>query len=55
MFIWFLEKNKHRLDKNGQVKINENGLVALALLVAQSNPFDKYLMINLIINLIQNR
>ncbi|MBL0191394.1 MAG: virulence protein RhuM/Fic/DOC family protein [Saprospiraceae bacterium] len=55
LFIWFLEKNKHRLDTNGNVKINEFGLVALALLVAQSNPSDKDLMINLIISLIQNR
>lgn len=55
LFIWFLEKNKHRLDNNGNVKINEYGLVALALLVAQSNPSDKDLMICLIINLIQNR
>ena len=55
LFIWFLEKNKHRLDTNGKVKINEYGLVALALLVAQSKPTDKDLMINLIINLIQNR
>ncbi len=54
LFIWFLEKNKHRLDTNGNIKINENGLVALALLVAQSNPSDKDLMINLIINLIKN-
>jgi prophage maintenance system killer protein len=55
LFIWFLEKNKHRLDVNGNIKINEYGLVALALLVAQSNPSDKDLMINLIINLIQNQ
>lgn len=55
LFIWFLEKNKHRLDTNGAVKINEYGLVALALLVAQSNPADKDLMIDLIINLIKNR
>ena len=52
MFIWFLEKNKHSFKKNGEVKINDNGLVALALLVAQSNPGDKELMIQLIINLI---
>ena len=55
LFIWFLEKNKHRLDTNEKIKINEYGLVALALLVAQSKPTDKDLMINLIINLIQNR
>lgn len=55
LFVWFLEKNKHRFKKDGEVKINDNGLVALALLVAQSNPNDKELMISLIINLINNR
>ncbi len=55
MFVWFLEKNRHLLDKNGTAKINEYGLVALALLVAQSNPSDKNLMISLIINLIKSQ
>ena len=48
-------KNKHRFKKNGEVKINDNVLVALALLVAQSDPAEKELMIQLIINLINNR
>lgn len=52
LFIWFLDKNKYRFKKSGEVKINDNGLTALALLVAQSNPSDKELMIKLIINLI---
>jgi|ERR1035437_1251621 death-on-curing family protein len=55
LFMWFLEKNKHRFKKNGEVKINDNGLVALALLVAQSDPAEKDLMIQLIINLINSR
>jgi prophage maintenance system killer protein len=55
LFVWFLEKNKHRFKKNGEVKINDNGLVALALLVAQSYPDDKELMIKLIINLINGK
>jgi len=55
LFIWFLEKNKHRLKKTGEVKINDNGLTALALLIAQSNPNDKELMIGLIVNLIVDR
>lgn len=53
MFVWFLEKNKHRFKASGELKINDNGLVALALLVAQSNPAEKELMIKLIINLIK--
>jgi len=52
LFIWFLEKNKHRFKKSGELKINDNALVALALLVAQSGPSDKDIMIKLIVNLI---
>lgn len=52
LFIWFLEKNKHRFKENGELKINDNGLTALALLVAQSQPAEKDLMIQLIVNLI---
>lgn len=54
LFVWFLHKNKHLLKKNGENKINDNTLVALALLVAQSNPNEKDLMIKLICNLIEN-
>lgn len=52
LFIWFLEKNKHRFKRSGEVKINDNGLTALALLVAQSNPNEKELMVKLIISLL---
>lgn len=55
LFVWFLEKNKHRFKESGELKLNDNGLTALALLVAQSNPDDKELMIKLVINLINNR
>jgi death-on-curing family protein len=54
LFIWFLEKNRHRFKKSGELKINDNALVALALLVAQCNPADKEMMIKLIINLIRS-
>ncbi|RJQ14381.1 MAG: type II toxin-antitoxin system death-on-curing family toxin [Nitrospiraceae bacterium] len=54
LFVWFLDKNRHRFKKSGEVKINDNALVALALLVAQSNPADKELMIRLIINLVRS-
>jgi death-on-curing family protein len=52
LFVWFLEKNQHRFKKSGELKINDNALVALALLVAQSNPADKEIMVKLIINLV---
>ena len=52
LFIWFLQRNKHLLRKNNDAKINDNALVALALLVAQSDPSTKDLMVKLIMNLI---
>lgn len=53
LFVWFLEKNKHSLKASGELKINDNALTALALLVAQSAPAEKELMIQLICNLIR--
>ncbi len=55
LFIWFLEKNRHRFKSNGEVKINDTGLTTLALLIAQSDPKEKEMMIKLVINLINNR
>lgn len=52
LFVWFLHLNKHLLKKGGEAKINDNALVALALLIAQSDPATKELMITLVINLI---
>lgn len=52
LFVWFLERNKHRFKASGELKINDNALTAIALLVAQSNPNEKELMVKLISNLI---
>ncbi|WP_276504418.1 virulence protein RhuM/Fic/DOC family protein [Terrimonas pollutisoli] len=54
LFIWFLQRNKYLLRKTNEAKINDNALVALALLVAQSDPSTKELMIKLIMNLISD-
>lgn len=54
LFVWFLEKNKHRFKPGGELKINDNGLIAVALLVAQSKREEKELMIQLIVNLLSN-
>ena len=53
LFIWFLQRNQHHLKTNGELKINDNALAAIALLVAQSDPAHKQLMIHLIMNLIR--
>jgi prophage maintenance system killer protein len=52
MFIRFLDINKLLYLADGTLLISEDTLVALALLVAQSDPKDKDLMIKLILNLI---
>ena len=38
--------------QNLAIKINDNGLVALALLIAESDPGQKDLMVRLIVNLL---
>ncbi len=53
MFIWFLQRNEHHRKKSGELKINDNALAAIALLVAQSDPAQKELMIHLIMNLVR--
>jgi death-on-curing family protein len=53
LFIWFLQINKVLFRKNGERKINDSTLVALALLVAQSDPRDKEQMVALTTQLIK--
>jgi len=52
LFVYFLDKNKYLYDKKGEKKINDNALTALALLVAESDPKEKEVMIALITNLL---
>lgn len=54
LFIYFLNKNRYLFKKNGEVKINDRALVALALLVAVSDPKEKETIVKLIINLIKD-
>jgi prophage maintenance system killer protein len=48
LFLWYLRVNQHLLAKPVEQLINDNTLVALALLVAESLPDQKELMIRLI-------
>ena len=52
LFVDFLNRNHRLLDKNGEVVINDIGLAVLTLLVAESNPKNKEVMIKLIMNMI---
>ena len=52
-FIYFLEQNNYLLKRSGERKINDNALVALALLIAESDPKEKEIMIKIITNLLK--
>jgi len=52
LFIYFLQKNNYLYRKTGEEKINDNALVALALLIATSDPKEKDIMIKIITNLL---
>ena len=52
-FVYFLDKNNFLYRESGEKKINDNALVALALLIAISNPKDKEVMIKIITNLLR--
>ncbi len=52
LFVYFLDKNNYLYRKNGERKINDNALVSLALLIAESDPKEKDTLIKIIVNLI---
>ena len=52
LFVYFLDRANYLFKKSGERKINDNALVALALLIAESDPKDKEVMIKIIKNLI---
>lgn len=52
LFILFLSKNRALYKSNGELKINDNALASLALLVATSDPEQKDIIIKLIMNIL---
>jgi len=53
LFVYFLGRNGYLNRETGEKKINDNALVALALLIAVSDPKDKDIMIRIISNLLK--
>ncbi|BBA33692.1 filamentation induced by cAMP protein fic [Methylocaldum marinum] len=47
-FLWYLRLNQHLLERPVDRLVNDNTLVALALLVAESKPEQKELMVKLV-------
>ncbi len=52
LFVDFLNRNARLLSDNGEPVINDIGLAALTLLVAESDPANKETMIRLIMNML---
>lgn len=52
MFVDFLHRNHRLLNSNGDMVINDTGLAALTLLVAESDPDQKETLIKLIMNML---
>ncbi len=52
LFIEFLHRNNRLLNKQGEAVVNDIGLAALTLLVAESDPANKDVMIRLIMNML---
>lgn len=54
LFVIFLTINDYHLTKNGETKISDRALTALALLIAESHPSEKNLLVALICKLLEN-
>ena len=53
LFVYFLDKNNALYREYGEKKINDNTLVTLALLIAESDPKEKGVMVALITQLLK--
>lgn len=54
LFVDFLNINRRLFNKNGEVVVNDSGLAALTLLVAESDPKQKEILIKLIMNMLSS-
>ena len=55
LFVDFLHRNERLLDHNGHPIINDTGLAALTLLVAESDPKQKETLIRLIMHMLKHK
>ena len=52
LFVWFMEKNGLLYREDGSKRIADNALVALTLMIAESKPDEKEIMVKVVVNLI---
>ena len=52
LFLWFMDRNRVLYAADGHKRIADNTLVALTLMIAESRPEEKDIIIKLVVNLI---
>ena len=55
IFLWFLEKNGILTDAGGQTRISQEALVALTLMIAESDPKEREMMTHLTVALLEEK
>jgi len=55
LFLWFLEKNGAIRDRKGERRISDVALVALTLLIAESKPVEKGIIVRIVTHLLCER
>lgn len=55
LFLWFLNNNKILYREDGSKRLADNTLVALTLMIAESKPEEKDVMVKVVVNLINQR
>lgn len=55
VFLWFLDNNGLLYTKNGAKRLADNALVALTLMIAESNPRERDIIMALVVSLINKR
>ena len=55
LFLWFLNNNGILYRKDGSKRLADNTLVALTLMIAESNTEEKDVMVKVVVNLINQR
>jgi prophage maintenance system killer protein len=55
IFVWFLQRYEFLYNAEGEKRIADNALVAFTLLIAESKPIEREMMVKVIINLINGK
>ena len=55
IFIWFLDRNNTLRKPNGEPLISDAALVAMTLMIAESRPAEKDVLVNIVTHLLSDR